>query len=409
MPRTLKAIPQVVVLLPNSTKIAGDMRRGILKYVHHNGPWSLRVVEGYQEQRVFCAQRSLRYSGIIGRPYFRDLIEPEPQGRTPQSLIDPDPSLLGRSLQEGRRSIVRCDSVAIGRMAAEYFLARKYRHYAFVGVGPTFGWSIARGTTFAATVAEHGLVCHSFGAISEEERLHSELVSGSLGAWLKALPKPVALFAATDRLASLIVDACADVGLAIPFEVAVLGVDNDEDLCENTNPTLSSILLDVEQASYEAAARLDGLMRGMTEEGAEALYRPLRIVARRSTETTQIADPLVVRGLEFIELNACTGIGVPDVVQHLRASRRLVEIRFRHELGASVLDEIQRIRFERACALLAETSQPISEIVQRCGFSSESHLGHLFRRRLGCTMRGYRLSHGGDYPSSPKPISLIGK
>ena len=399
MPRTLKTIPEVIVLLPSATKAGADIRRGVLRYVHRNGPWALRVVEGYQEQREFRAKKIVGHAGIIGRPYFRELIEAEPHGRTPQALIDPDPSLLGRPHAEELRAVVRCDSEATGRMAADYFLARKYVHYAFIGAGASFGWSLARGATFAEAVGRRGFACAVFPPFTEEERNRPELASRRLAAWVKSLPRPAALFAATDKLGSQIINACAIAGLAVPFDVAVLGVDNDEDLCENTHPPLSSILLDVEQASFEAAAKLDALMRGATCSPPERVYRPLRVVARRSTETTQIGDPLVVRALEFIMLNACSGIGVPEVARHLRASRRLVEIHFRRELNTSILDEIQRIRLKRLCEQLIETNLPISQLVYTCGFSSESHISNLFRRRLGCTMRAYRLSHGSDLPA----------
>ena len=401
MPRTLKTIPEVIVLLPSATKAGADIRRGVLRYVHRNGPWALRVVEGYQEQREFCAKRVAEHAGIVGRPYFRELIESEPHGRTPQALIDPDPSLLGRPHAGGRRAIVRCDSAAVGLMAGEYFLARKYVNFAFIGAGPSFGWSLARGSVFAETVGRHGCSCAVFPPFTEAERRDPELASRRLGDWLKALPRPVALLAATDRLGVQVINACAGAGLAVPFDVAVLGIDNDEDLCENANPPLSSILLDLEQASFEAAAKLDALMRGAADAPPERLYRPLRVVARRSTETTQIGDPLVVRALEFITLNACSGIGVPEVARHLRASRRLVEIHFRRELNTSILDEIQRIRLKRLCEQLIETNLPISQLSAMCGFASESHISNLFRRQFGCTMRAYRLSHGGDFPSPP--------
>jgi LacI family transcriptional regulator len=185
-------------------------------------------------------------------------------------------------------------------------------------------------------------------------------------------------------------DACAWAGLAVPDEVAVLGVDNDEDLCETTTPPMSSILLDAERASYEAAEQLDALMRRATRKRKVITYGPVHVVSRRSTETTQIADIVVVQALEFIALNACSGIGVPDVVRHIRASRRLAEIRFRRELGHTILDEIQRVRLARVCTHLRETNLQIGEIVRACGFDSESHVSILFRRRFGCTMRDFR-------------------
>ncbi len=193
-----------------------------------------------------------------------------------------------------------------------------------------------------------------------------------------------------DNRGRQVIDACAWAGINVPREIAVLGVDNDEDLCETTSPPMSSIILDAERASYEAAQHLDDLMRRATRKKKIIIYGPARVVSRRSTESTQIADSLVVRALEFITLNACSGIGVPDVVRHVGASRRLTEMRFREILGRTILEEILRVRTERVCTLLKETNLPIGEITGSCGFESESHLGVIFRKRFGCTMRDYR-------------------
>ena len=161
---------------------------------------------------------------------------------------------------------------------------------------------------------------------------------------------------------------------------------------EATNKAIDreQILLDAERACYEAAHLLDGLMRHITRKRHVITYGPAHVVSRRSTDTTQITDGVVVRALEFIAVNACSGIGVPDVVRHVRTSRRLAEIRFRRVLGHTVLEEILRVRLERVCTLLKETNLPIGEIARMCGSDSESHLGTLFRRRFACTMRDFR-------------------
>ena len=132
------------------------------------------------------------------------------------------------------------------------------------------------------------------------------------------------------------------------------------------------------------------MMRGVTRERRVITYGPAQVIARRSTDTTQIADVVVVKALEFIAVNACAGIGVPEVVRHVGASRRLAEQRFRTQLGRTILDEIRRVRLERVRTLLRETNQAIGEIARQCGFESESHLGSVFRRAHGCTMRDFR-------------------
>jgi LacI family transcriptional regulator len=193
-----------------------------------------------------------------------------------------------------------------------------------------------------------------------------------------------------DNRGRQVLDACSWADISVPQDIAVLSVDNDEDLCETTTPPMSSILLDAERASYEAARHLDELMRRATRKRCIITYGPSHVVSRPSTDVSHVSDVVVVHALEFIALNACAGIGVPDVVRHVRTSRRLAELRFRRELGHTILDEIQHVRLGRVCTLLRETNQPIGEIIRACGFDSESHVSTLFRRRFGGTMRDYR-------------------
>jgi len=181
-------------------------------------------------------------------------------------------------------------------------------------------------------------------------------------------------------------------GLRIPAEVAVLGVDNDEDLCEATVPTLSSIELDAERAAYAAARELDLLMRHACRPH-RLVYGPVHVAARASTAGMRVGDPLVARALESIALNACQGIGVPDVARLAGVSRRVLERRFRAIVGGSVLDSITDARLARVRALLVETSEPMGAIAAATGFRSLSYLGFLFRRHFGCSLQAFRARH----------------
>lgn len=390
MSRTLNKMPQVAVLLPTSVKVCRDMRRGVLQYVYRHGPWGLHILEGREGEQKLVRMREWGCTGIIGRLYTPELAKAVLAAHVPLVIMDPPPKLLTSGQPLARNSLVRSDTAAVGRMAAEYFISRKFIHYAYVGEVHGLEWSVTRGEAFAETVRTRGFDCHLYGTLLAAEQEDAGLERDRLRAWLKGLPKPVALLAAMDNRGRQVMDACAWAGLAVPDEVAVLGVDNDEDLCETTTPPMSSILLDAERASYEAAEQLDALMRRAARKRKIITYGPVHVVSRRSTETTQIADIIVVQALEFIALNACSGIGVPDVVRHIRASRRLAEIRFRRELGHTILDEIQRVRLARVCTHLRETNLQIGEIVRACGFDSESHVSILFRRRFGCTMRDFR-------------------
>ncbi|MDD4101891.1 MAG: DNA-binding transcriptional regulator [Kiritimatiellae bacterium] len=373
-----------------SVKVCRDMRRGVLRYVHRHGPWSLHIIEGRAGEQKLVNMRDWGCAGIIGRLYTPELLKSALSAHVPMVLMDPAAEWLRRGHPLSRRSIVRSDTVAVGRMAAEYFLERKFTNFAYVGEVHDVWWSVQRGAAFAQSLQAAGFTCHLYGGLTAKERDDAGFEREHLCAWLRGLPKPVALLAAMDNRGRQVLDACALAGISVPQEVALLGVDNDDDLCETTAPPMSSILLDAERISYEAMRHLDLLMRRATNKRETLTYGPLHVITRRSTETTQVSDPLVVRALEFITLNACSGIGVLHVSRHVNASRRLLEIRFRDELGHTILEAIQRVRIKRVCSLLRETNLPISEIVRDCGFDSESHVGTLFRRRFSCSMREYR-------------------
>jgi LacI family transcriptional regulator len=187
-----------------------------------------------------------------------------------------------------------------------------------------------------------------------------------------------------------VIDACTLAGINVPHEAAVLGVDNDEDLCEACIPAMSSIAFEAERVGYEGMMLLDQLMRGSVRKPRTITYGPGTVVQRPSTDTSQIRDIVITRAREFIALNACAGIGVNDVVRHVRVSRRLMELKFRRFLGHTVLEEIQLKKLEHARMMLTETLRPIGEITASCGFETATHLGVLFRRNYGCTMSEYR-------------------
>jgi LacI family transcriptional regulator len=383
-------MPQVAVLLPMSVKVSRDMRRGILQYVRRHGPWGLHIIEGRQGEQKLIRMKEWGCTGIFGRLYTPELVEAASRAKVPQVLVDPEERFQSKGHPLYRHSLVRSDTAAVGRLAAEYFLARKFTHYAYVGEVQGLCWSVRRGEAFAEAIRQAGFDCRVYGPLTDAEKEDAGLERARLCAWLRGLPKPVALLAAMDNRGRQVMDACAWAGLAVPRDIAVLGVDNDDDLCETTTPPMSSILLEAERASYEAARHLDDLMRGATRRRKVITYGPAQVISRRSTDTTQISDVVVVKALEFIAVNACSGIGVPDVVRHVRASRRLAEQRFRGQLGRTVLDEIRRVRLERVRTLLRETNLSIGEIAHACGFDSESHLGTVFRREHGCTMRDFR-------------------
>jgi LacI family transcriptional regulator len=391
MTRNLSAIPQVALLFETNEQAHRDILRGVLRYERIHGPWSLHVAEGRAGEQRLQDLSSWGCAGIIGVMQNKAYANAVLAAGAPAVLIDPlDEAELPPGLL-ARHSVLASDQRAIGELAAQHFLERRFTRFAFVGEIHGINWSRDRGAAFADCVARAGFDCHAYGPLSAREKRDWGLERDRLSAWLRGQPKPLAVFAAMDVRGRQVLDACLTAGLAVPHEVAVLAVDNDELICESTTPPLASIALDTERMGYEAAALLDEAMRrARAAKRVSRAFPPLRVCTRRSSEAVQIADAVVARALEFIWLNAQNPIGVPDVVRHAGVSRRLLELRFRKALAGTIQEELQRTRLKRVTALLAESSLTVTAIAKACGFSSKSYLGKVFRRVYRTTMTQHR-------------------
>ncbi len=381
MSKFLQKIPHVLVALSTVQKARRDKLQGVLKYAQFNGPWDVQMLEDHPYIAKLGSFKHWRPDGII-----RDGTDPLPlpavrTAGIPTVLLDATPPL-----PRGRSS-VNNDPKQIAETVADYDLQQGFKQFAYVGSVPASAWSQARAGAFADRVGKAGLPC----ALYVPQHANDwGLEQQHMRAWLTALPKPCALMAALDLRAKQVLDTCALAGIRVPEEISVIGVDNDETICENTTPTLSSVLPDFEGCGYMAAQLLDRLMRSTRHQTVRLTYGVKRIVHRLSSQDMKQSSRLAVSAMEFIRLNACAGITVKDVVRHLNVSRRFAELRFREARGHSILDEIQHHRLERVRALLRETALPIGEIGDRCGYPTETYLKTLFKKRFGITMRDYR-------------------
>lgn len=387
-----QTIPKVAILLATQAKMSRDIRNGILKYVQQRGPWIIHFIEGRIDEQRLSDLTAWGCSGIIGRLQTPELVRMIVNSRVPLVISYMSPNSVPIESYSKRHARICNDNLAIGRMAAEHLTALGYPHYAFVSDPANLIWSKERCDAFAAAVRKTGTECHIYPPLSALHERDASVERAHLADWLKSLPKPIALMAAMDIRGRQVLDACTQAGLSVPRDVAVLSVDNDEVLCETSRPTLSSIQLNAEEAGYRAAETLDQYMRGILRKRTVILFGPTHVAQRLSTTVLPQTDPLVSQALDFIAMNISVPFGVPDVIAHLKISRRSLETRFKAVLGATVLDEILRLRLERVCTLLKETDLTISQVTRACGFLNQCCLGRLFLRRFGCTMGAYRLS-----------------
>ena len=378
--------PNVALFLATNEKAGRDKFQGVLRYMRLHTPWNIHLVEnGVGAQQLV----NLKAWGVAGAIVARmpEALRFVSRARIPTVVMD-SPALY--TDRHETLSFVTSDSEGVGRAGAEAFLGKGFCHFAYVPDVYDWDWSALRGQGFAMRLAVEGFSCAHYRCPNDRARKDWSLDQKHLARWLHDLPKPVAILAAHDARARQILETCHGNGLTVPGEVALLGVDNDEMICENTTPTLSSLQPDFEAGGYEAARLLEELMRGKARGVCNICYGVKQVVLRESSRFAHAVDRRYLRGLEFIRLNAGTAITVIDVARHMGVSRRLAEMLFRRHVGHSILDEIQDVRLTRLKTFLSETVLPISTITWQCGYQSENHVKRVFKQKTGLTMSQYR-------------------
>jgi len=208
--------------------------------------------------------------------------------------------------------------------------------------------------------------------------------------WLGELPRPVGILSCNDMRGQHVLDACRRIDAAVPEEVSVIGVDNDELICDLCDPPLSSVMPNPQRIGYEAAALLNKLMNGDAPRTSVQLIEPIGVVTRQSTDVLAIDDPLVASAVKYIRHHACDGISVVDVLKHVPVSRSILERRFRKYIGRSPQSEIRSVQLKRVKQLLRETDLPLERIAGLSGYDHPEYMSVVFKRELGITPGQYR-------------------
>ncbi len=279
-----------------------------------------------------------------------------------------------------------------GKMAAQYFIRNGYTNFAFYGF-KNIVWSRERAGGFEDTIRKNGYSVDYFEHSKAQAHELWYYKPSPLSEWLKALPKPVALMACDDNMGQQITEACKLTGIRIPEELAVLGVDNDEMICNISDPPLSSIGLDVEKGGYEAAALMDKLIKNRELRWKDIVVRPTQIITRQSTDIYAARDPYVLLALKYIHQNMHLNLRVEDVLKKVPLSRRALENRFQKTIGLPIYKYIYHLRIEKFSRQLLETEKSIFEIATENGFDSSKNVARLFKEVKGCTPSDYRRSH----------------
>lgn len=276
-----------------------------------------------------------------------------------------------------------------GQMAADFFLQKGFRHFAYYGYRDVV-WSEERCMGFRDRITEKGFGdnFYEFQKQPLENLWYYE--SEPLVSWIKSLPHPVAMMACDDTQANKIMEVCRVLGLNIPEEVAVLGVDNDEIICSLSDPPLSSVSLNIEKGGYEAARLIDKLIQDKNAACEDVIIQPITIVNRLSTNIYATDNPAILVVLKYIHQNLANKINVEDLVKQVPLSRRLLEVRFREVTGQSIYQYISDLRMERFSQLLLASTEPIADLAIQVGFADSKNLARQFKLWKGCTPIEFR-------------------
>ena len=361
------------------------MLRGIARYEREHGPWTIFHEPRGLDDQVPAILKKWRADGAIVR------VQNERIANAVRAMKFPVVDVLG-AVEDMRTPLVHVDDSAIARLAADHLLERGFRRFAFYGIR-TATWSEHRRRAFIEHIEAAGYPCATFN-IDQHPRTtgawQSEQVR--LSRWLVGLSKPTGIMVCTDHRAQRVLEACRNAGIAVPDELAVIGVDNDEPLCEVCAPPLSSVVPNHQQVGYEAAALLNGLISGRRRPDRPICVPPQGIVVRRSTDVTAIDDPYVASGVRFIREHACQGVGLKEVAQHVGLSTNMLQRRFRKAIKGTIHDQIVHVRLARAKQLLSRTDLPLMDVAIRAGFRHQEYMGAVFKARLGTTPARFRAS-----------------
>ena len=378
MPKRSKE-KSIIVSLWSAGSCGRKQLAGILRYVNRSRPWNVRIImdpNDFTPEVITSAEKD----GIDG---FIAFVNPSAAPALAASTV---PTVLmsfpAPVLAKRKTGLVRFvnDNDKIGRMGADYLMSLgTFASYAFVPDEQGRGWSRMREQSFRKRLASSGHKCLTFLG------KRTDLIR-----WLQDLPKPAALMTPFDFRAKDVLEACRQAKISVPGQIAVLGVDDDDIICENARPTLSSIHLDQEEIGFRAAETLSRLMSDPSME-SRTLYLPTGdVVVRESTLALSPAQQLARRIAAFIDKHAVEGISSADVAVGLGISRRLADLRFREIMGTTLHQAIEARRLAEIKRLLAKTRLPIAKIAHLAGYANDLRAKYAFKAKFGMTMSEWR-------------------
>lgn len=375
---------RIALLVETSTSYGRSLIRGVLQYANVATSWFF-----YNEPRGFgdalpdFAKHSL--DGIIMRD-------------TPENMKLLDlkiPTVVSIRYLEKVSGVpnILSDSKKIGHMAAKHFLEKGFRDFAYCGFD-NMPWSHERERAFAEALPPDKNL-HILQQSSELANYEDKL--RELAEWLKGLPKPVALMACNDVRGESIIEACKLAEVKVPFEISILGVNNDDLICDMVSPGLSSIALNITKAGYQSAKVLDRMIKGKSDTDLITI-EPERVVARASSDMFAVEDSSVAEALYYIQQNSRKKFSIDDLAAYVGVNRRTLERKFKVALNTTIYSSVKRAKIDAISKMLVETDIPIAEIAYSMGFEDSNHISRYFKHEMGMPTIEYRRKYSQTLP-----------
>lgn len=381
-PPAVSARPKRVALVIETSKAFGrGVLQGIARWQREHEPWRLYVDERGFNEAVPNDLAAAELDGVITRLQ---------RSQMPPAWLDGRVPVISLRWEEADVPSpgIHSDEAAIAHSAADHLLEQGFSHLAFCGVATR--WSKLRQEAFVDHAAARLADVHVFDVPQASRTGMRPDDVPAIARWIETLPKPVGILAAYDVRALEVLDAVRSLGVSCPDDVAVVGVDNDEVLCDLATPTLSSVAQNLECIGYEAARALAARMEGRDPPDENVFVPPLGVVVRRSTDMLAVDDPDVRRGLRLIRARACDGLTADEVANATDLPRRSLDRQFAKMLGRSIHDEIVRTKLLAARRLLAETDLKLASIAARCDFAHAAQFCNVFKKTFGLTPTEHR-------------------
>lgn len=376
---------KILLLIDYSSEFSRKLLRGLVQYSQDYGPWIFYRLPSYY--KILHGKRGV-IEWVKEKKPDAIIAQWDHEGSNLLKNLDIPVILQNYKKRSDYFSNLTGDYVGTGKIAAQFFIEKKFKNFAFYG-NKGVVWSRERAEGYMQEIQKIGGNYFYF----ESDRLNENEWGNNhikLDEWLTSLPKPIALFACDDRFALEVSEICKINNISIPDEISLLGVDNDELICNLSDPPISSIVLEVEKGGYEAGRLIHKLIKKEKDSTFNIVINPVRIIERKSTDKYNISNKYILEIIRYIEKNYKNEISIEDLINLVPLSRRSFEVKFKSETGISIYQFMINYRVEKFANLLITSDRSLFDIALECGFNDSKNISRVFKKIKGVSPHEYR-------------------